>query len=257
MGFLKKLDKFFTEALFDTKWTCNACGKEIFDGDYFCEECKKSLPFNDGIVCGHCGRSVIAPQDYCLSCKERMIYVDYAKSVFIYDSPVDKMIQDFKYDGKKYFCEIFASFMNEAYSKFFFTPDYLVYPPMTKKSLKERGYNHSGLLAEKLSEYRGVPIFDGLYKKKETKRQARSGYEERRRNLTDAFGIVKENKKQIDGKSFLIIDDVLTTGSTGEEIAKTLKSAGATEVVLFTLSSVRNLKSYMDEEEFSKLESLV
>ena len=68
--------------LFPVNLTCNICGREIFSGKYFCEQCESELPKNNQTVCNHCGRKVLNSEEYCLSCKGRETYFEKARSVF-------------------------------------------------------------------------------------------------------------------------------------------------------------------------------
>ena len=113
---------------------------------------------------------------------------------------------------------------------------------MTQKSQKKRGYNQSFILAKGVSEKVGAPLFCGIEKVKETKRQATLRRDDRLKNLKDAFRIT--NKRQIKDKTVLIVDDVTTTGATGEAIAERLKKAGAKIVYLLTVASLPPKDNY-------------
>ena len=113
---------------------------------------------------------------------------------------------------------------------------------MTEKAERRRGYNQSKLLAQKLSERVGVQVVECLVKTKETQRQAKLTANERRKNLVDAFKVI--NKKVVKDKSVLIVDDVTTTGSTAQILAKKLKSAGVKKVYLITVASVPPFDKY-------------
>ena len=80
-------------------------------------------------------------------------------------------------------------------------------------------------------------------KVKETERQATLSFKDRLKNLSSSFRVIKS---EVDAKRVLVIDDVLTTGATADTIAKTLKKAGAKEVIILTVASVSRLKN--DEE---------
>lgn len=231
-----KLKNFLDAVLFDNKWCCNVCGEEIFDGGYFCEECKKKLPFNNASVCRHCGRAVKVSVDYCSTCKGVLVSTDKSRSVFNYEPPVNSLIRKAKYDGKRYLLDIFGEYLAKEYSKNLFDAEMLCYVPMTKKSEKKRGYNQSELLARSLSEKTGLPVSDVLVKKKDTEHQAGLSRAERLTNLKDAFGI--KNRSLVKGKKILIVDDVATTGATIEILASKLKKSGAAKVYALTVASV-------------------
>lgn len=214
----------------------------MFSDGYFCESCEKSFPYNSGNICNHCGRQVVNKQEYCLSCKNTYIAVDTARSVFTYTPPISDLIKKFKFNNKRYLSEIFATFLKDEYVKNGFTADYIVYPPMTDKAKKKRGFNQTELLARHLSQQTGVPFIDNFIKVKDTERQVELSRELRLKNLIGAYKIA--DKKIIKDKTVLIVDDVLTTGATTEALAKLLKKYGAYKVLVLTIASVPSDKAY-------------
>ena len=90
-----------------------------------------------------------------------------------------------------------------------------------------RGYNQAALLAQIISEETGIPVKDMLKRVKNTKTQTRLTESQREKNVLNAFTMQTNN---INGQNVLLIDDVLTTGATLNECARTLKLAGAAEV---------------------------
>lgn len=233
---LKAFIEAIKKAFFYPKWRCVSCGKEVFDGEYFCADCKEKLPFIEGAFCEHCGRKTIADENYCSTCKGNLTETDRARSVFNYEKPISTLIKKAKYKNERYILDVFSEYLAGAYFKNYFSSDIIVYVPMTKKAEKKRGYNQSKILAVNVAESVGVPIFDVLEKTKDTKRQAKLTAKDRRQNLIDAFKV--KDKKAVADKKVLIIDDVTTTGSTAEAIAIKLKKAGAKSVELLTVASV-------------------
>lgn len=232
--FIKKVAK---KLLFPVNYTCNVCGKEIFDGAYFCSDCENHLPRIKQAKCNHCGRITPYAVTSCDSCVERNSNFDKARSVFDYSNPIDGLIKDFKYNGKRYLSEVFANELKTIYYSEFVQADVIVYVPMTDERLRKRGYNQARLLAEELSEILNVPVVhNAVVKTKETERQANLSRDERRVNLSKTF---KAYKKEINGKSVLLVDDVLTTGATCDLISELLKKKGAKEVTVFTVASVQ------------------
>ena len=227
---------FFDKYFFNAKWKCNVCGKEIFKGGYFCEDCVESFPFHDENICDNCGRATPYPTNYCLNCENKLLSVDKARSLFKYDKPISALIKKLKYGEKKYLARVFTDFLYALYLKNDMNSDIITYVPMTAKAQKKRGYNHAKLIAEDFSVKSDIPISDCLIKVKETERQAKLKGKERQLNLLGAFKVA--DKDCVQDKSVLIIDDVTTTGATAEIIAKTLKKAGAKNVYLLTIASV-------------------
>ena len=236
MKAFKAFKTFLKRLFYYPEWRCVVCGKEIFDGGYFCEKCRDSLPFIDGATCSHCGRKVVADEEYCSTCKGKLTATDRARSVFNYEKPVSTLIKRAKYDNAKYLLDAFSDYLAAAYFKNYYNSYCVTFVPATDKAKKKRGYNQSEILAAKVSEKTGVPLVRAAVKTRETPRQASLNADKRRKNLAEAFRIT--DKSAVAGKNVLIIDDVTTTGSTGEALAEKLKKAGAAKVELLTVASV-------------------
>lgn len=239
--FFNKLSKILKKYFYNPKWRCIACGKEVFEGN-FCEDCKKELPFNDGIICEHCGRKVKASEQYCSTCKGILVSIDKCRSAFNYAPPISTLIKRMKYDNCKYIAQILSEYLAPLYFKHYFNADILTYIPMTDKARKKRGYNQGQLLAQATSQRVGVPVVECLIKVKNTDRQAKLNRAERLKNLSGAFKV--RDKKEIKDKTVLIIDDVTTTGATAQAAAEKLKKAGAKMVYLLSVASVPPIDNY-------------
>ena len=236
MGLIKAISEFFAKYLFNSKWRCVNCGKEIFKDEYFCEKCKNQLPFNDKSYCQHCGRKLKISREYCTTCKGRITHVDKERSVYNYEKPINLLIQRLKYNNRLYLAEPFAKDMANVYYKNYFNADAVTYIPMTYNAFRKRGYNQSEELAKEFCKATGLELIECLDKVKETSRQATLNRTERQSNLKSAFRVI--NRKLVRGRKILIIDDVSTTGATAEIVAERLKRAKAKAVFLLTIASV-------------------
>ncbi len=244
MGLKKLFKRFLSSALFSPKWTCNVCGTEIFNEDYFCESCKKQLPYIKGPICSHCGRVTLIPENYCYTCKGRLTSFEIARSVFDYRPPISTLIKSFKYDNKRYLAGYFAKELSYLYFRNSFCCDFITFVPMTDKSKRKREYNQSELLAEELSKIIRIPVISLFDKVKETERQATLNRESRLKNLKGAFKL--KARKLVKDKRILIVDDVSTTGTTAEILASIIMKAKANAVCLLTVASVStvNLENF-------------
>ena len=233
MNFLKRIPRIF-ERIQKINYTCEGCGKEVFSEGYFCKDCFANLPWNVGPYCPLCGRA--GKEDgVCLECKGKRLFADRARSVWTHGEMTATIVSRLK-NGAKYLRFLCAERLEECYLSHFTGTDLLAFVPMTKGAEKRRGYNQSRLLAEELSGRVGVPLYDGVIKQRETDAQKVLSRREREENLRGCFHVVK--RKELRGKTVLIIDDTLTTGSTVSELSYTLKRAGAKEVNVLTLTSV-------------------
>ena len=234
--------KLLKKHVFVEHYTCNACNRENFNGEFLCEDCKSKLEYIGSNSCAHCGRKLVKAQEYCSTCKGKLVSSTMGKSVFVYKDTIATLIQRFKYNGAKYIADYFAKEISNVYFKYYFATDYITFVPMTKRAYKKRGYNQGELIADSLSKIINVPIFYDIEKVKNTIRQAKLGRTDRLKNLENSFKII--DKKTIKGKSITIIDDVTTTGSTIETLAKALVKAGAKEIKYITIASVPPKSGY-------------
>ena len=116
-----------------------------------------------------------------------------------------------------------------------FSYDIITWVPVSPKRLRERGYDQAKLLAESAGEKLGERPEGLLVKKLDTQKQSLTGNRSKRRqNIQKAYEV--PDTGAVAGKRILLIDDIVTTGSTLEECAATLKAAGAAEVLCATLA---------------------
>lgn len=231
----KQIRKRLIEIAFPLNFTCDICGVETF-GDNLCADCKKTVPFNDGTTCPLCGRRTVRPE-LCLECKEKPPRFKRAVSAIVHEDGGIILVKKFK-SGGAYLKEFFADLLVKKLKDF--PPlDGIVFVPMTKKSLRKRGYNQSRLLAESVGERISVPvILSALEKIADTKEQKQLTKAERAENLSKCFKV--SDPAAIKGKTLLLIDDVLTTGATAETLCGLLLNAGAAAVYLATVTCVEN-----------------
>jgi len=112
------------------------------------------------------------------------------------------------------------------------TGDYLVPIPLHRRKLRERGYNQAELIAGGMSEVTGIPVRTDLVRRKKfTQTQTMLSLEERKKNMDDAFEVRASELREIKGKTFILIDDIITTGATIESCGHELRAAGATKII--------------------------
>ena len=107
--------------------------------------------------------------------------------------------------------------------------DYILFVPLHKKRLRQRGFNQAEKIAMDLSKIADIPTVDNISRKYNTKRLYKLGKEERINELKNAF-VIKENIIDLKNKNVLLVDDIFTTGSTVNEISKILKINGVNKV---------------------------
>ncbi|MBQ2661867.1 MAG: ComF family protein [Clostridia bacterium] len=162
--------------------------------------------------------------------------IDGMTAAFVYDGVIKQAIMNFKYNGRKYIAKPLALFM-EADDRW--NIDFVTFVPITQNRRLKRGYNQSEELARHFCDRTGLQLRGNILTKvRDTDSQTKLTREERRANLKGAF----KATQRVNGFSVLLIDDVITTGSTALECAHTLKRAGAKRVyVLAVAASEKNL----------------
>ena len=117
--------------------------------------------------------------------------------------------------------------------------DLVVPVPLHRFRLLKRRYNQAAIMARYISRKSGKPWFYNLLVRKvSTKTQGKMSFEERQKNVRDAFQVQQDGQKLIDGKTVLLVDDVMTTGATINECTKALLQAGAAKVYVLTIAKV-------------------
>jgi Predicted amidophosphoribosyltransferases len=159
-----------------------------------------------------------------------------AYSACLYDDALKELVHRFKYKGKTVLAKIFSKLMIDYIKD---NPeiadvDIITVTPLHKERLKEREFNQSLLLAGPISKEYSITLTNTMDKTRKTLYQNELLKSERLKNLKDAFGV--SPKADIGDKRILLIDDVMTTGSTLGECAKTLLDGGAKSVKCFTLA---------------------
>ncbi|SMB78058.1 competence protein ComFC [Peptoniphilus asaccharolyticus DSM 20463] len=138
-----------------------------------------------------------------------------------------EILIDFKFRDCVYYADVLSEIMSEKLLKSRIYREYeaITYVPMHKVDLLERGYNQSEILAKKIADNVLLDFVEPIEKIKSTKRQIEVTSSERYRNLKGVFRVVDRLPENI-----ILVDDVVTTGSTVDEIAKVLKENGVKKV---------------------------
>lgn len=226
-------------------FTCDVCGREVFQNERICDDCRKHLPWNLAPVCPLCGRKV-GEEGLCLDCKRKPLVVKRARSCFLHEGDAARLVVRFK-RGQKYLFRTLCDFLHPLAAKEFPEADAVTFVPMTAKAERARGYNQSRLLAEELGRRMGLELLAPTVKQRETKAQKFLGREERAENLKGCFHV--RERKLVRQRRILLVDDTLTTGATSDELASALLRAGAAAVYLITVTSVPKKHPFGKKDE--------
>ena len=171
----------------------------------------------------------------CRRCRSGLTGYDYAYSYGFYDGPLRKMIHHFKYASVEVLAGPLGELMVQALP-LDLQVDLIVPVPLHWRRRLWRGFNQCELLARPLESRLRVPVVAAIGKSRHTETQASSTPTQRRSNLTGAF--VLTDKKIVEGKRVLLVDDVLTTGATVTMCSNLLRRGGAKSVTVLTLARV-------------------
>ncbi len=208
--------------------------------DSLCTLCRDTIEFNIPPFCFKCSRH-LDPNGtgaVCRQCRDASHDFDEAWAAVLYNREMRHLIHLFKYAGKtglaKEFSRFIVSFL-EQYSIRLNGYDLVVPVPLHSSRMRERGYNQGELLSRQVAEAFALPcVPEILHRRRATEYQARLSPKQRWTNIDGAFRI--NYPERFKNKSILVVDDLLTTGTTASEIAKILKRSGAGRVGVLTLA---------------------
>ncbi len=188
---------------------CVACQRR---GQLLCAKCRRLIHFNQNT-----DNSLFQQQ-----------YLDQVLILAVYQPPISNLIQQLKYHRVQAISQILAELL---YQHLIITPhDYLTWAPTSVQRVSNRGFNQAQLIAEHLAVKLNTPSRSILTKTRHTPKQAGSSFQQRVQNLKNSFAIKPHYKLAVQGQRILILDDVISTGSTLDECARVLKQAKVQQV---------------------------
>ena len=221
---------------------CTICGENVRAGKYLYNRCEAKAVRIVAPFCQKCSEPFegsITSVFTCANCAHRMIYFDAAVSAYRGRGIVREIIHEFKYGRQIHLRHLVARWLYSALdddrlrgSQF----DVIVPVPLHATRSRERGFNQASLLAALLSARTSIPSQPFLERIRYATTQTALDRSERMENLHNAFRLRKNT--DVRGLRMLLIDDVLTTGSTLSECARVLKRAGALSVHAATAARV-------------------
>lgn len=205
-----KLFKLINHLLFPEK--CVLCGqilrKEQLD---LCSKCRIDQP-------------------ECDVSREKYPYLDSWIALWDYRDNVRRSLLKYKFYGRRNYAAAYGRLLSMKLLREDRTGvDLITWIPISQKRLKKRGFDQVELLAQKVSQELQIPAMALLWKKRDNPQQSRIvGNAQRRANVLGAYEAI--HRESIQGKSILLLDDILTTGATAGECARILLEAGAKEI---------------------------
>lgn len=216
------LREIISAALFTRK--CSVCGQPVDLKKGMCD-ClgNERIPISDSF-CQHCAQE----KDRCTCSYNLSVSLPHVAASYVYSGAVRQEIHSLKFEGNRNLSLSLADSMSERVTRVFSSVDFdiVTYVPSSALTVKQRGYNQSKLLSERIAENFFLPCQGVLEKIRETPFQHMISATERGENLVGSIACSGD----VSDKTLLLCDDVKTTGATLGECVKVLKEKGAKDV---------------------------
>lgn len=205
---------------------CLLCGASEAENIGICQPCLNDLPWHPASSCPQCG--LASNGLTCGACLSQAPHFDSTHAVFTYAYPVDAMLQRFKYAEMLNLGHTFGQLLAQSTASR--NVDMIIPMPMHPKRTQERGFNQALEIARHLDKSK-LDTHSAI-RQKLTPPQASLPLKERVKNIKGAFAV----NADLTGKRIAIVDDVMTSGASLNELAKTLKKAGAKHVECWVIA---------------------
>lgn len=231
----KKAASIFLDALFPRR--CPVCGDIAAPrGNLICPSCRDKLSFVKSPVCKKCGKEVMSGTiEYCFDCSRHRRSFEYGLALLNYNELSGRSMAAVKYKNRREYLDFYAEeAVRRCGAKLLeMEADCLIPVPIHPSRYRSRGFNQALVLARKLEERMGIPVYPDILKRnKNTEPQKELGPAGRLKNLEQAFsaGPVPDGITSV-----ILIDDIYTTGSTIEACTRVLRAAGVKKVYFFAV----------------------
>lgn len=210
---------------------CVECGKM---GSQICEGClAESVPVTEP-CCKKCGKPLDGLHG-CALCRDTTFHFTSCRAPFVYEGAIASGIKQLKFKKNLELAELFAKQIFSLYLRERWNADIVIPVPLSRERRSERGFNQSEWIARSFARSAGLPMKpSALQKVRNTQSQVGLTRDERQHNLYGAF---QAEPVLVRNRRVLLIDDVMTTGSTFNECARVLMEAGTQVVLCLSVST--------------------
>jgi len=209
---------------------CGEHGKQVL-----CTPCRaRFLPARQA-RCVQCALPLPQPAAHtvCGTCLKEGPAYDQTVAACNYSAPLDQLVLNLKFGHQLALAPVFSELLRDAIleQRRASLPDLLTMVPLGKIRLAERGFNQALEIARPLARHLGIPLLPQLLNRgRETAQQSGLHPDDRQKNVRNAFMLMPDALDSVKGRHIGIVDDVMTTGTTLNEIAGMLKRFGAAKV---------------------------
>lgn len=219
---------------------CLICDGRVAKHGALCSKCWQSVRFISDPMCDACGLPFefdIGSHALCADCLHTRPLYARARAAFLYDEKSSRLITRFKYSDQIQLAKIYGEWLSSAGRELLANTDFLIPVPLHYWRFVQRRFNQSAMLAGEISKNTGITHLPNAIKRtRHTKQQTGLTKTQREENVKGAFIIESHHQVAIKGKNILLIDDVITTGSTIEQCTKALIKSGVAQVNVLTLA---------------------
>ena len=215
---------------------CPICDEVVVYGGDICKACEKDLMIIVEPVCKKCGKQISDERvEFCPDCSKKVHYYKQGRAIFSYQKGMKRSMYRFKYAGRKEYAAFYARMAKQSIGTWVERHgiEVIVPVPMYAAKQRKRGYNQAEVFAKILGEYLGIPVETQMVLRiKNTVPQKELNDIQRKDNLKGAFQLKTNIVKY---RKILLVDDIYTTGSTVDAIARCFQEAGIEEVYFLTV----------------------
>jgi len=214
---------------------CAACFRDVtLLAEPLCRHCGSPFPYRGAGVIKDGGRMLLCP-----ACAKSPPSFGRARAALLYDAGARRLILPLKHADRTELAFVLALHMARAGAAFLLAAELLVPVPLHRRRLLSRRYNQAALLARALSRRAHVPMLpDALVRRRPTAPLGEMSATQRAAEVAEAFTLRPSRADAVRGRRVLLIDDVLTSGATANECARTLLAGGAASVDVLAAARV-------------------
>ncbi len=217
---------------------CRLCLAPGEENTALCAACREDLPWLSH-ACARCAQ-LLPPQathGVCPVCATRPPPLDRCRALFSYQPPIDRWIHALKFGHDLALARLFGQLLLERTPKATDGASHLLAVPLHPRRLRQRGFNQAFEICRPLLRSGWPASRCGCYRRRHTAAQSGLPAGQRHGNLCGAFAL----RDKLEGERIVLIDDVMTTGATLNELARTLKAAGAARVEAYVIARALKL----------------